>query len=117
MDKNSLLFKVYKELENLENCGFNTWIGRASELIENNNLDINLEIDKFKHHAKIRLNDKYKQEWLYELQDIPSNPTMRTYTHFKSDFGMEGYLSKVSNFKYRHAITQFRTMQLPFSQY
>ena len=110
MDKNSVSYKVFKELESLHNAGFNTWVSKALDLFGDQGLDFSInDLSQFKNHAKSHLLSKYKEDWRNELNNIERHPMMRTYTQFKQQFCMEDYLTKVSNSKYRHAITQFRT--------
>ena len=51
----------------------------------------------------------FVNEWFIGINNLNENPIMRTYNIFKHEFGMEPYLLKVSNFKYRNAITKLRT--------
>ena len=44
-----------------------------------------------------------------KLQDLTTNPILRTYNLFKKEFRWENYLSCVQNPQYRNTLTKFRT--------
>ena len=47
--------------------------------------------------------------WTEQVQNIYSNPILRTYCNIKCNFGMETYLDAIKNYKYRVAMSQLRT--------
>ena len=47
--------------------------------------------------------------WTEQVQNIHSNPILRTYCNIKCNFGMETYLDVIKNYKYRVAMSQLRT--------
>ena len=51
----------------------------------------------------------FKKQWLDKINDLETNPLLRTYIHIKSEFKLEPYLHLVKNVKYRNAIAKFRT--------
>ena len=55
------------------------------------------------------IKQKFIEGWIQNVNDIENNPIMRTYRFIKKDFHIEPYLTKVSNYKYRHSITKLRT--------
>ena len=109
MNENYLVKKVYNELQKLHDCGFNTWCSKAWELVHQYNLNIDLDKLNFKLQCKQSIRNCFIRDWLQRINDINISPIMRTYRLFKSDFYLEPYLIKVSNFKYRNAITKLRT--------
>ena len=109
MDRKTLIRQVYDELNVLQDCGFQTWSGKAWELMHTYSLLSDPNHKSFKKLAKSVLNSKFIQEWSTDVANIHENPIARTYSLFKHTFGMEAYLHKVSNFKYRQAITKLRT--------
>ena len=63
------------------------------------NLDINSYDDSnaSKQLIKSTVDEKYTFEWLAKLQDLTTNPILRTYSLFKKEFRWENYLSCVQN--------------------
>ena len=59
--------------------------------------------------AKIAIHNEFKQKWLEDIQNTVENPITRTYALLKHDHGIEPYLHKVRNKKYRHALTRLKT--------
>ena len=108
MDKNALVRQVYDELGVLNRCGFDNWYGKAWELMESYDMSENVNLELFKKVAIMTLKTKFVQNWSESILNIDQNPITRTYSKFKHEFGMESYLEKVSNFKYRRAITKLR---------
>ena len=47
--------------------------------------------------------------WTEQVQNIHSNPILRTYCNIKCNFGMETYLDAIKDYKYRVAMSQLRT--------
>ena len=47
--------------------------------------------------------------WAEQVQNIHSNPILRTYCNIKYNFGMDTYLDAIKNYKYRVAMSQLRT--------
>ena len=75
------------------------------------NLDINSYDDSnaSKQLIKSTVAEKYTFEWLAKLQDLTTNPILRTYNLFKKEFRWKNYLSCVQSPQYRNALTKFRT--------
>ena len=109
MDNNVLVRKVYNELCFLEKCGFKTWYSKAWELVFKYKLKPKSNLDAFKLESKYNIKNAFIKKWLYDVKDIQSNPILKTYSIFKQDFGLETYLEKVTNSKYRHALIKLRT--------
>ena len=108
MDSKSLVRLVYDELGELHRCGFKNWYGKAWDLMTFYNLSMNLDQNRFKKLVKHTLRSRFVQNWSEGIFDHDKNPSLRTYSMFKNNFGMEIYLDRVSNFKYRRAITRLR---------
>ena len=108
MNTDTLVRQVYEELGKLQACGFNNWYGKAWELMNTYGLSINSNHNHFKKLVKNTLKTKFANNLLEEILNVGKNPITRTYSLFKQTFGMESYLDKVSNFKYRQAISRLR---------
>ena len=109
MNNNSLVLKVFNELQKLHECGFITWCTHAWDLARRYELNIYTDNSTFKKQCKQSIRQKFIEDWYHKVHDVENNPIMRTYSLIKYNFGMEPYLLKVSNFKYRNAITRLRT--------
>ena len=109
MNSDTLVRQAYEELNALQVCGFQTWCGKAWELMQLYGIPFNSDQNSFKKQVKCSIRKKFVQTWSTECCNLDDNPIMRTYSIFKQDFGMELYLHKVSNFKYRQAISKLRT--------
>ena len=109
MNDNTIVKKVYNELFILQECGFETCLGKARILMNNYGLTFNSNKNDFKRNTKLILRNNFIKEWSNEMCNIEKNPIIRTYSIFKKNFGTESYLKNVSNFKYRQAITKLKT--------
>ena len=108
MPNTSIVKRVYEELNNLHQIGFNNWVSDVHKLIDYYNLDITLDCSKFKSVCKRSVNEDYKKRWFLELKNLVKNPILRTYNGFKQNFGQEEYLRVVKESKYRVAIAKLR---------
>ena len=72
------------------------------------NLTVNSNLKYLNNLAKNPVRSKFIQNWSDGIHNLDQNPITRTYSIFKHNFGMESYLDKISNFKYRRAITKLR---------
>ena len=71
------------------------------------NLDnINLP---FRNTIKQLVAGHLKNHWKSSIVDIASNPSLRTYKLFKTDFKFETYLDVVKDNHYRYALMKLRT--------
>ena len=72
-------------------------------------LDINCSPAEFKSECKMTVGNRFINMWTEQVQNIHSNPILRTYCNVKCNFGMETYLDAIKNYKYRVAMSQLRT--------
>ena len=109
MNNNCLVRRVYDELSRLHELGLTTWVSRVWKLVQEYNVNISYSTADFKSYCKILLENDFKQKWELSLNDVDTNPILVTYSVIKTNFGLEEYLNKVNNFRYRHARTKIRT--------
>ena len=109
MPDNSIVKQVYNELFKLHQMGFVTWVTRVGELVETYSINIDDSPAKFKSECKRSVFGEFTRKWTEDVQNIPRNPILRTYSKIKKDFGMEKYLDFIKNHKHRTAMTQLRT--------
>ena len=112
MPQGSVLKSVFLESKRLCELGHRScWYTKVWELAQSYNLDINSYDDSkaSKQLIKSTVAEKYTFEWLAKLQDLTTNPILRTYNLFKKELRWENYLSCVQNPQYRNALTKFRT--------
>ena len=89
--------------------GFNTWIGSVKELARRLQFDIeDTSITNFKLTCKNHIRNSFIENWTHQINDIHTNPIVRTYAIFKHSFGFEPYLKQISNTRYRNALTNLR---------
>ena len=65
-------------------------------------------ITHFKLTCKTHVRNSFIENWTHQINDIHTNPIVRTYAIFKHSFGLEPYLKQISNTRYRNAITRLR---------
>ena len=96
-------------LVSLHNLGFNTWIGSVKELARRLQFDVeDTNITNFKLTCKNHVRNSFIENWTHQINDILTNPIVRTYAIFKHSFGFEPYLKQISNTRYRNALTKLR---------
>ena len=105
LDKGSISRQVYDGLQRLHGQGFNTWVGRAWELVRKYGVDMTLETSRFKIHCKDMIKNSFINKWNIDM-NIAQHPILRTYVTIKQNFGTEIYLERIKNFKYRNAMTR-----------
>ena len=107
----SVVKSVFLESKRQCELGHRNWYTKVLELAQSYNLCIDSLDDSnaTKHLIKSTVTAKYVSDWHAKLQDINSNPILRTYKLFKTEFKWECYLNGVKNPKYRKALTKFRT--------
>ena len=108
MNDNCLVKRVYKELSVLQSCGFDTWCGRARELLQKYSILPNPNIKSHKQYVKSLIRNEYIKNWHENIQNHHKNPICRTYSLFKVKFQMENYLNCISDPKLRRSIVKFR---------
>lgn len=111
MNDDCLVKKVFNELQRLESVGINTWVTSVRELALRNQIDIDHGINPryFKTNCKLLLRHNFVNNWQSHLNDEIHNPILRTYTLYKSEFGMEPYLIMIHKHKHRIAFTKLRS--------
>ena len=101
---------MYMELLKLHECGFNTWVSKALNLVQEYGININMgSTTRFNRYCKSHIYNHFKISWKDEVQNIDKNPIFRNYKTFKSEFGMEPYLHLIADFRYRFALPRLRT--------
>ena len=114
MPNDSIVKQVYNELAKLHQLGFTTWVTHVNEMVDTYLLDmyriqIWISVAEFKSECKRIVGNRFINMWTEQVQNIHSNPILRTYCNIKCNFGMETYLNAIKNYKYRVAISQLRT--------
>ena len=99
--------QVYNEPSRLHELGFTTWYSRAWKLGQQYNID--LFNNDFKTYCKLFIENKFRENWELDVQNIDKNPILRTYAKIKTTFGIAKYLELVKNFRYGNAFTKIRT--------
>ena len=99
---------MFLELVQLNNQGFITWATAFLTLASDLDLDITDIDNKFANYCKKAIRNRSISSWFTNLYNIQSNPIVRTYMRFKSDFVIEPYLYPVKKLQYREAISKFR---------
>ena len=107
LPETSILKAVFNEQRRLHHLGFRTWYGRVWELARNYGLDLAQDLQK--SHIQETLINSFKQKWASDINDISMHPLLQTYRLIKIAFKLEPYLSTVSNYRYRNALTRLRT--------
>ena len=101
--------QVYCELLKLHENGFPNWISNVTELSNLYQIDIFGPRHKFNQKCKRAVTEHHIKEWRTSLNDVKAHPILKTYNLIKTRYGIEPYLHKVKNFKYRTAIAKLRT--------
>ena len=111
MCEDTLVKKVFMELNVLDTLGFSTWISSVRDLALRYNLDMNEEqsTELFKIECTKIVEKQYVSKWQTEIMDHEKHPILRTYVLYKTVYEMEPYLYLVKNPKYRIAISKIRT--------
>ena len=110
MPNDSIVKQVYNELAKLHQLGFTTWVTHVSKMVDSYLLDIDCSPAEFKSECKRTVGNRFINMWTEQVQNIHSNPILRTYCNMKCNFGMETYLDAIKNYKYRVAMSQLRTI-------
>ena len=97
--------KVYYELENLTQQGFDTWVGALRKISESQQLNLHMYPYKFHQQCQDIVRSKIIQEWAADIADTSKHPILRTYRYIKSSFRTEPYLYLVDD---KRAISQLR---------
>ena len=65
-------------------------------------------ITNFKLTCKNHVRNSFIENWTHQINDIYTNPIVRTYALYKHSFEFEPYLKQISNARYRNALTKLR---------
>ena len=109
MNDHHIVKQVYNELSRLHELGFTTWCSRVWKVVQQYNIDIFHNDGNFKTYCQSSIENKFIQNWEFDVQNVEKNPILRTYAKIKTTFGIEKYGDSVRNFRYRNAITKIRT--------
>ena len=89
---------MYMELLKLHECGFNTWVSKALNLVQEYGININIgSTTCLNRYCKSHIYNQFKISWKDEVQNIDKNPILKNYKTFKSEFGMEPYLHLIAD--------------------
>ena len=104
-----LVKRAYNEALKLHEQGFTTWVSKVWDIA--NKYEINLDNINlpFRNTIKQLVTEHFKNHWKSSIVDIASNPILRTYKLFKTDFKFETYLDVAKDNRYRHALIKLRT--------
>ena len=108
MGGDSLTKKVYYELENLTQQGFDTWVGALCKVSDALQLNLHMHPSEFRQERQDIVRAKFIQEWAADIADTSKHPILRTYRYIKSSFRTKPYLYLVNDKRYRCAISQVR---------
>ena len=107
---NNLVNDMYMELFKLHECGFNTWVSKTLNLVQEYGINVNMgSTTCFNRYCKSHIYNHFKISWKDEVQNIDKKTILRNYEKVKSEFGMEPYLHLIADFRYRNALTRLRT--------
>lgn len=106
LPETSIVKQSYNEMKRLHNLGFNTWYGRVCELAKRSDIDIDETYSK--QDITRAVAEHFKKKWREDLNNLASNPILRTYKNLKTGFHIEPHMTLVTNHKYRKAITRLR---------
>ena len=110
LSTNNLVNDMYMELLKLHECGFNTWVSKDLNLMEEYGININMgSTTCLNRYFKSHIFNHLKISWKDEVQNIDKKSILRNYKTFKSEFGMEPFLHLISDFRYRNALTRLIT--------
>ena len=108
MESNKLAKKVFCDLVELDQQGFNTWATDALKLVNDLRLDPTNDKNELSVNCKRAIQNKFITTWNTHLQSTMLYPCLRTYRTIKYEYVMEPYLYIVKKSRYREAIARFR---------
>lgn len=114
LPQTSIVKQAYNSLFILEQMAQDNWCSKISKLLKS--LDMHdiwnsqcvLNEKAFLSEVKIKLYDIFESGCLERIQNCEDGKKLRTYKLFKNAFGLEPYLTKIHDSRYRNAITRFR---------
>ena len=86
MGGGSLTKKVYYELANLTQQGFDTWVCSLCKISDALQLNLHMHPSKFRQECQDIVRSKFIQEWAADIADTSKHPILRTYRYIKSSF-------------------------------
>ena len=107
MSDEEIAKKIYNDLISL-NQGFKTWATVVMEVLGDLKSYITMNMKSFALNCKRAVQNKFVAVWNTSLQVSHTNPILRTYKVFKSDFTIEPYLCLVNKPGYRQAMAKLR---------
>ena len=83
--------QVFKELENMQNLGYHTWLTKIYNIFETLYGDISEVADPKLKLIQLRdsRHKKFVETWLSDINNHETNPKLRTYALFKNAFTKE----------------------------
>ena len=112
MHHGSTVKYVFNVLCNLNDQGFQTWISRAYDLATKYQIDMHsctdLSSSQFKKFCYERLKNSFMNSWVNDLRNGHESSILRTYSLYKTNFGIKNYLNYISKPKFRIALSKLR---------
>ena len=102
VNQNTIAKKIFCDLVELDQKGFNTWATDASKLVNDLRLDVTNDKNSFSMNCKRAIQNKFKTTWITHLQNTGLYPRLRTYRTIKYEYIIEPYLYLVK----RHDIVK-----------
>ena len=94
MNDHHIVKQVYNELSRLHELGFTTWCSRVWKLVQQYDIDIFHNDGNFKTYCQSSIENKFIQNWAFDVQNVKKNPILRTYAKIKTTFGIENMLTR-----------------------
>ena len=104
-----LVKRAYNEAVKLHEQGFTTWVSKVWDIANKYGINLDNINLPFRNAIKQLVTEHFKNHWKASIVDIASNPILRTYKLFKTDFKFETYLDVVKDNRYRHTLIKLRT--------
>ena len=115
LDKDTILYKIYSELVDLDLQGYKTWVTKARticliedsiEAAHGSHRHISVPGILLEHGPRYC---KFAYDWHIKINDSETNPKLRTYKRFKKSFRCEPYLKCIRNKSHLNSLIRFRT--------
>ena len=104
-----LVKRAYNEAVKLHEQGFTTRVSKVWDIANKYGINLDNINLPFRNAIKQLVTEHFKNHWKASIVDIASNPILRTYKLFKTDFKFETYLDVVKDNRYRHTLIKLRT--------
>ena len=75
--------QVYNGLSRLHELGFTPWYSRAWKLVRQYDSDLFNNDGDFKTYCKSFIENKFRENWEFDVQNIDKNPILLTYAKLK----------------------------------